>query len=422
VARIAVIGTGYVGLTTGACLAHLGHHVICADIDLSKVKTLQSGQIPIVEDGLEELVRNGRKSGNLEFVLGAAAAARNCEFAFLCVPTPEGEDGQADLTYVEAAASELAVVLPPESIVVNKSTVPVGSTRVVERVMKRSDVQVVSNPEFLREGSAVRDFLNPDRVVVGADNLEAAQRVGQLYASVSAPILVTDAASAETIKYAANAFLATKISFVNAIAAICEGVGADVRDVMQGIGYDRRIGHDFLRPGPGWGGSCFPKDTIALLKIAERANYKFDLLQGVVDVNRQQFDRMADRISRAAGKNGTVGVWGLTFKALTDDLRDSPALEVIDRLIARGHPIRAFDPTVKSALASHPEVQICGSEIDVCRGVAVLAVLTEWENFRWIDPIEVAAIIGQQSVVDTRNLLDRSVWRQAGFDYRGVGR
>jgi len=313
-------------------------------------------------------------------------------------------------------------LLQRDAVVVNKSTVPVGSTRVVERVLRRPDVSVVSNPEFLREGTAVHDFLHPDRVVVGADNLEAAQRVGRLYESLGAPILVTDAASAETIKYAANAFLATKISFVNAIAAICEGVGADVRDVMRGIGYDRRIGNEFLRPGPGWGGSCFPKDTLALLKIAERVNYRFDLLQGAVDVNLRQFDRMASRISSAAGEGGVVAVWGLTFKALTDDLRDSPSLEIIDRLIKAGHKIQAFDPTVREGLKSHSSVEICDSEVEACRGSDVLAVLTEWENFRWVDPADVVQFVSSRQVVDTRNLLDRSAWRHAGFTYQGVGR
>jgi UDPglucose 6-dehydrogenase len=258
--------------------------------------------------------------------------------------------------------------------------------------------------------------------VVGADSLEAAQRVGKLYESLGAPILLTDAASAETIKYAANAFLATKISFVNAIAAICEGVGADVRDVMRGIGYDRRIGNEFLRPGPGWGGSCFPKDTHALLKIAERANYRFDLLQGVVDVNLQQFDRMASRISAAAGNGGTIAIWGLTFKALTDDLRDSPSLEIIDRLLEKGHKIRAYDPTVGETLRNYPSVEICRSEVEACQGSDVLAVLTEWENFRWVDPVDVAPLISTRRIVDTRNLLDRSAWRNAGFSYQGVGR
>lgn len=421
-AKIAVVGTGYVGLTTGACLTSLGHEVCCADIDMTKVERLRRGQIPIVEEGLESLVAEGLASGRLNFVLGAEQAVQGAEFVFLCVPTPEGADGEADLSFVEAAAQQIRELLVRDAVVVNKSTVPVGSTRVVERVLRRPDVSVVSNPEFLREGTAVHDFLHPDRVVVGADNLEAAERVGRLYESLGAPVLVTDAASAETIKYAANAFLATKISFVNAIAAICEGVGADVRDVMRGIGYDRRIGNEFLRPGPGWGGSCFPKDTLALLKIAERANYRFDLLKGVVDVNIQQFDRMASRISFAAGKGGTVAVWGLTFKALTDDLRDSPSLEIIDRLLAKGHKIRAYDPTVRESLESHPLVEVCISEVEACRDSDVLAVLTEWENFRWVDPAEIAGLVSSRHVVDTRNLLDRSVWRTAGFSYQGVGR
>ena len=255
--KIAVIGTGYVGLTTGACFAHMGHKVVCADIDPDKVESLRRGVIPIVELGLQELVEEGIAGGRLTFVLGAAVAAADCEIAFLCVPTPQGDDGSADLSYIEAAARQIGPVLPYEAVVVNKSTVPVGSAKVVERVMGRPDVKVVSNPEFLREGSAVQDFLKPDRVVVGCDDQAAALKVSSLYESISAPVIVTDPASAETIKYAANAFLATKLSFINAIAAICEGVGADVNDVVVGMGSDKRIGQDFLRPGPGWGGSCF---------------------------------------------------------------------------------------------------------------------------------------------------------------------
>jgi UDPglucose 6-dehydrogenase len=264
--RIAVVGTGYVGLTTGACFAHLGHDVVCADIDAAKVDMLNRGEIPIVEHRLDELVADGLRRGNLRFVLGAANAVDDAEIVFLCVPTPQGEDGSADLSYVEAAAAQIAPVLPYECIVVNKSTVPVGSTKVVERVLKRPDVRVVSNPEFLREGSAVDDFLKPDRVVVGADDRAAAIAVGALYDGVHAQVIVTDPASAETIKYAANAFLATKLSFINAIAAVCEGVGADVNDVVVGMGYDKRIGTEFLRPGPGWGGSCFAADETLLVR------------------------------------------------------------------------------------------------------------------------------------------------------------
>ncbi len=271
--KVAVIGAGYVGLTTAACFAHLGHEVFCADIDAERVEQLQRGEVPILEAGLEQLVAEGIGSGRLHFVLGAARAAEQAEFSYLSVPTPQGHDGRADLSYIEAAAREIGPVLPPEAIVVNKSTVPVGSTRVVEQALGRSDVYVVSNPEFLREGSAVSDFLHPDRVVIGSEDQSAAIRVASLYVGVPAPLMVTDPASAETIKYASNAFLATKLSFVNAVAAVCEAVGADVNDVVLGMGYDKRIGHDFLKPGPGYGGSCFPKDTSALIRIAEDGGY-----------------------------------------------------------------------------------------------------------------------------------------------------
>ncbi|SVB94271.1 uncharacterized protein METZ01_LOCUS247125, partial [marine metagenome] len=281
-ARLAIIGTGYVGLTTGACFAHLGHEVVCADLDAEKVARLSAGDVPIVEDRLDLLVREGIDEGRLQFVVGAANAVADCEVAFLCVPTPQDDDGTADLSYIEAASAEIASLLPSESIVVNKSTVPVGSTRVVERMLGRSDVTVVSNPEFLREGSAVQDFLHPDRIVIGCEDQSAAIKVLSLYLGVTAPTVVTDPASAETIKYAANAFLATKLSFVNAIAAVCEGVGADVDDVILGLGYDTRIGSEFLKPGPGWGGSCFPKDTRALVRIAEQGGYDFRLLDGVI--------------------------------------------------------------------------------------------------------------------------------------------
>lgn len=421
-ARIAVIGTGYVGLTTGACFAHLGHEVICVDIDPRKIELLKKGEIPIVEAGLGELVLEGIANGRLSFELGADKAVPTSEFAFLCVPTPEGEDGQADLSYVETAAAQIADLLVPDSIVINKSTLPVGSTRVVEKILRRSDVYVVSNPEFLREGSGVFDFLNPDRVVIGSDNQEAAIRVGQLYSSIDAPLVLTDAASAEAIKYAANAFLAMKLSYVNAIAAICEGVDADIRDVMLGIGLDRRIGHEFLKPGPGWGGSCFPKDTIALLKIAERAGYEFSLLESVVQTNESQFVRTAQKILSAAKPGGTVAIWGLTFKALTDDLRDSPALRVIELLQQAGVTIRAYDPTVSAKIAQNPIIQICQSEVEACQGADVIAVLTEWENFRWVEPQEVGQVMNSKNVVDARNLLDRSAWRGAGFHYQGIGR
>jgi UDPglucose 6-dehydrogenase len=424
--RIAVVGTGYVGLTTGACLAKLGHTVVCADIDASKVANLQQGVIPIVELGLAELVAEGMASGRLSFVVGSVEAAKSCDIAFLCVPTPQGEDGSADLSYVQRAAEEIAAVLPFEAIVVNKSTVPVGSTKVVERALKRPDVKVVSNPEFLREGSAVQDFLKPDRVVIGSDDQAAAMKVASLYDGLSTRVIITDPASAETIKYAANAFLATKLSFINAIAAICEGVGADINDVVVGMGSDKRIGENFLRPGPGWGGSCFPKDSRALIKIAEDADYSFDLLKGVITVNDQQLDRVADKIRIAAGgslSGKIVAVWGLTFKAGTDDLRDSPAIAIIERLLKFGARVQAFDPTVTDIRTGIPnDLVIASSSTQATAMADILAVLTEWDEFKWISPTTIATTMNGKQIIDARNLLDRKDWERAGFTYQGIGR
>ena len=322
---------------------------------------------------------------------------------------------------MQAAAAEIAPVLPADSIVVNKSTVPVGSTKVVERVLGRHDVSVVSNPEFLREGSAVHDFLKPDRVVIGSDDQSAATRVAELYDATSGHVIVTDPASAETIKYAANAFLATKISFVNAVAAVCEAVGADVNDVVLGLGYDKRIGHEFLRPGPGWGGSCFPKDTRAMVKIAEDAGYDFNLLKGVVVVNDEQRERMIAKVQRAVGGNlagAVVAAWGLTFKANTDDLRESPAIAIIGELVARGATVKAYDPQIPK----HATIAVGLDPYDVCDGADALVVLTEWDAFRWLDLAQVKARLRNPSIVDTRNLLDRSAALRLGFTYQGVGR
>ncbi len=430
-ATIAIIGTGYVGLTTGACFSHLGHDVICADIDEEKVARLQAGEIPIVERGLDRLVDEGLRSGKLRFVVGAAEASKDAEFHYLCVPTPQGEDGAADLSYLEAAAAQISSVLPNNSVVVNKSTVPVGSTRVVARVLGRSDVTVVSNPEFLREGTAVADFLQPDRVVIGSGDQEAAIRVAALYSRIAAPIMVTDPVSAETIKYASNAFLASKLSFVNAIATLCEAVGADVNDVVLGMGYDSRIGREFLRPGPGWGGSCFPKDTKALHKIAEDAGYDFRFLNEVLQVNEEQFDRTAQKVidSVDAELVGThIAALGLTFKAGTDDLRDSPSVEVLKRVSAAGITIKAYDPAVlvddNSVAADHPElnIEVVSDPYAAAEGAASLIILTEWDEFTWLDFDKLAEIMQGKNIVDARNLLDPSIPGRRGFNYRGIGR
>ena len=421
-AEIAVIGAGYVGLTTAACFSHLGHDVTCADIDEARIAQLTRGEMPIVEAGLEALVRDGLERGRLSFVVGAANAVSSAEFAYLCVPTPQDDDGAADLSYIEAAAREIGPRLPSEAVVVNKSTVPVGSTRVVERVLGRDDVVVVSNPEFLREGSAVHDFLNPDRIVIGSDDQSAAVRVASLYIGVTAPIIVTDPPSAETIKYAANAFLAAKVSFVNAIAAVCDAVGADVNDVVLGMGYDKRIGHEFLKPGPGFGGSCLPKDTRALVQIADSAGYSFDLMRGVITVNEDQFHRVAAKVRDMAGgslEGVKVAVWGLTFKARTDDTRESPALRIVSLLAGQGAEVQAYDPAIKGPVGG---VVPAADPYSVCDGARVLAVLTEWDDFRWLDFDKVAGLMETPRLVDARNLLDRAALERRGFSYVGIGR
>ncbi len=419
---IAVVGTGYVGLTTGAYLAHLGHEVICADVVEEKVRRLSAGEIPIVEAGLEELVREGLDSGRLTFVLGAAGAVEEADFVFLCVPTPQGDDGAADLSYIRAAAREIAPRLRPGAIVINKSTVPVGSTKVVDRALDRSDVRVVSNPEFLREGSAVHDCLHPDRIVVGGDDTAACEAVAGLFEKLGAPVIIADAASAETIKYASNAFLATKISFVNAIAGVCEAVGADVRKVVDGMGHDKRIGFEFLNPGPGWGGSCFGKDTRALIRLSEDRGYDFDLLRGVIQVNESQFTRVVRKVRAMAGgslEDVHVAVWGLTFKAGTDDLRDSPALAITRRLRTAGATVTAYDPTQPSGLEG---IEVVGDAYAACQDADVLVILTEWPEFAEADLDKVAEMLAEPRIVDTRNLLDPDEMVARGFRYDSIGR
>ncbi|MEK9637048.1 MAG: UDP-glucose/GDP-mannose dehydrogenase family protein [Acidimicrobiaceae bacterium] len=418
---IAVIGAGYVGLTTGACFAHLGHKVTCADVVEAKVDSLQRGEIPIHEAGLEELVRAGMSNGNLSFVLGSEKAVRDAEFVYLCVPTPRTAEGSADLRYLTAAAKQISPHLQPGTIVVNKSTVPVGSTLLVEQALGRSDIPVVSNPEFLREGSAVDDFLHPDRVVIGSDDEAAASHVASLYVDCGAPIMVTDPASAETCKYAANAFLATKLSFTNAIAAVCEAVGADVNDVLLGMGYDHRIGREFLRPGPGWGGSCFPKDSKAIISIAEDAGYDFALMRGVIQANDEQFDRIVRKVESVTSLDGaTVGVLGIAFKAGTDDTRESPAIEVMKRLLAKGAMVKAYDPAVTSL--NLDGVDVVGNAYAACDGASAIVVATEWDEFTSLDFDRVGTLVAERNMIDARNLLDRDALTKRGFTYQGVGR
>ena len=428
---IGVVGVGYVGLTTGACLSLLGHTVVCGDVDEEKINRLRKGEISIVEKGLAEIVNEGITAGRLEFVVGATEVGERSDIVFLCVPTPEDRDGSADLSFIEAASAEIGPVLCEGAIVVNKSTVPVGTTIVVDEVIQRADIKVVSNPEFLREGTAVNDFLHPDRVVVGADDRGAAENVAALYSSIETEIIITDAASAETIKYAANGFLAMKISFVNSVAAMCEAVGADVVDVVEGIGSDRRIGREFLQPGPGWGGSCFPKDSHSLVHLAETHGYGFSMMRSVIAVNDEQRERMVRKVQRAAGTNDlngmTISVLGLTFKAGTDDLRDSPSLAIIGRLRELGATVRAYDPTTTGRLSRIQDSFLEGINVqqsvdEAMREGDVLVILTEWPEFRSLDFEQVKELLSGSAIVDTRNLLDPQSVRAAGLDYDGVGR
>jgi UDPglucose 6-dehydrogenase len=424
VTQIAVIGTGYVGLSTGVGMAELGHTVVGADIDVTKVKSLTGGISPIAEAGMNEGIVGNVAAGRLSFTTDVVGSVSDADVVFLCLPTPQGDDGSADLSYIEAVARQIGPHLAPGTVVVNKSTVPVGSSVQVGKWLGRTDVFVVSNPEFLRQGTALQDFLHPTRVVVGGDHEEAVEKVASLYAAVDAPVLRMNAASAEALKYAANSFLATKLTFVNAIADICELVGADVFDVVSGLGLDPRIGDQFLNPGPGWGGSCFPKDTRALVKIAEGNGYNFALLRGVIQTNDEQYERIALKVVEVCGGSvdgKTIASWGLTFKANTDDLRDSPAIAILSTLKDMGATIRAYDPAARG-VEMLPWVQRCDSALEACEGADALAVLTEWPEFASITPADVASRLSAAVVVDGRNVLNPLQWKSSGFQYRGVGR
>lgn len=429
--QLAVIGTGYVGLSTGVCMAHLGHHVVCVDLDESKIDRLRRGEATIVEHRLPELLRSGIDTGHLTFTTDGKSAVADADFVFMCVQTPQGDDGAADLRHLFAALDGLRTSFKTGAVVINKSTVPVGTAREAARRLARPDIHVASNPEFLREGSAIDDFLEPDRIVVGCDDPAAAQGVAALYRSLGAATLITDPATSETVKYASNAFLAMKLSFVNDMAALCESLSANIDDVVIGMGLDRRIGKEFLRPGPGWGGSCFPKDSRALVNIADGAGHDFELMRSVISSNLRQFDRITDRIEALAGAplrdyplmGVRIAVWGLTFKAGTDDLRDSPAIEISRRLADRGAVLSAYDPTVRTATPALPDgIEIATARIDAARGAHCLVVLTEWPEFAAAEPAEVGAVMAARRVFDGRNLLDAESWTAASFAYERIGR
>lgn len=426
--RIGVVGTGYVGLVTGACFADLGHDVTCVDVAAEKVEKLRGGQIPIHEPGLDEVVARGLEAGRLRFTTDLGTGVRFAQFVFICVPTPPAEDGSADLSHVEEAATDIASHIGEYKVVVNKSTVPIGSSRLVERIIRQRlpaqiEFDVASNPEFLREGSAVFDFMHPDRVVIGTRSERAAGLLTELYRPLGAPLIVTDPATAEMIKYASNAFLATKISYINAIANICDAVGADVKEVALGMGYDARIGFEFLKPGPGFGGSCLPKDSRALIRVAEEHGYDFHILRGVLEVNEAQHRVIASKLERLVGglAGRTVGAWGIAFKPNTDDVRDSPALAVIRDLLGRGARVRAYDPVVGEGLTP-AGVERAPGAIEAAEGADALLLLTEWNEFRWLDFARVRDVMARPVVVDARNFLDPHLLRQLGFIYEGVGR
>ena len=380
----------------------------------------------MVEDGLGDLVAKGLGSGLLSFSTDLASAVAEVEAVLLCLPTPTAADGSTDLAVLEEVCVELGSLLETGTTVVVRSTVPVGTTRRLPEMMGRSDLPVVANPEFLREGTAVSDFLGPDRIVVGSDDRDAAAFVAGFYEALDVPKVVTDPSAAEMIKYASNAYLVTRLSFINSIAAVCEGLDADIDAVVEGLGLDHRIGSAYLRPGPGWGGSCFPKDTRSLVDSARRGGYEFRFLEAAITANEEQFDRVVAKVEATVegGISGRcVAVWGLTFKAGTDDHRDSPAVAVIERMMVAGARVRAYDPTVASRSEALPEgLEICADPVEACRGADGLVILTEWPEFAEVDPGAVSAVLEVASVVDTRGVIDRKRWTSAGFGVESIGR
>ncbi|HEX4860578.1 MAG TPA: UDP-glucose/GDP-mannose dehydrogenase family protein [Rhizomicrobium sp.] len=431
--RIAMIGTGYVGLVSGACLSEFGHSVTCIDKDAAKVAALRGGAIPIFEPGLDEVVAANVRAGRLSFATEMAQAVADAEAVFIAVGTPSRRgDGHADLSYVFAAAEELAAHLTGYTVVVTKSTVPVGTSRKVKEIIARTrpdaEFDVCSNPEFLREGSAIEDFRRPDRVVVGCDGQRAREVMREVYRPLflhETPILFTSPESSELIKYAANAFLATKITFINEMADLCEKLGGDVQDVARGIGLDGRIGSKFLHAGPGFGGSCFPKDTLALLKTSQDSGAPTRIVEAVVAVNEARKVRMAEKIENAFGgvRGKTVAVLGLTFKPNTDDMRDAPSLVIVPRLMSAGAAIRAYDPEgAKEAAKDLRGVTFCASAYDALEGADGVVLLTEWNEFRALDFARMKALLKRPLMVDLRNIYRPAQMETAGFTYVSVGR
>jgi UDPglucose 6-dehydrogenase len=439
VSVICVIGTGYVGLVTGTCLADLGNNVTCVDIVQEKIERLKQGVLPIYEPGLEEMVERNMHAGRLHFTTDYQEGLSDCEFIFIAVNTPTGHNqGGADMSYVESAARSIAEHLDHYAIVINKSTVPVGSGDVVSRLirtnLKRREVtfSVVSNPEFLREGAALLDFQHPDRIVLGSSEPEAAHKVAHLYMMLRAPFVITDLYTAEMIKYASNAFLATKISFINEIAQICERLGADVKQVSIGMGYDKRIGHAFLDAGLGYGGSCFPKDVRALAHMADEAGLHPQMLHAVMEINHDQRRLVVTKLTNILGslRGCTIGILGLAFKPNTDDMRESPATDIIRWITHQGATIRVYDPVAnetgrKALLDEHVDmnaVLFCQNAYDVAQGTDALVIVTDWNEFKSLNMQRIQASMRRPVLIDGRNIYEASEMEHYGFFYRGMGR
>jgi UDPglucose 6-dehydrogenase len=430
--RIAVVGTGYVGLVAGACFAESGNDVICVDKDPKKIDTLNAGQMPIYEPGLEEIVRRNRQEARLSFTTDLPEAVRTSEVVFIAVGTPQGEDGSADLTHVLGVAREIARAMNGYKVIVDKSTVPVGTSQKVRTVVSAETTQpfsVVSNPEFLKQGAAIEDFMKPDRVVIGAEDKRAEAIMLELYSPFTrtgAPIMVMDCASAELAKYAANAMLATRISFMNEVANVCERVGADVDHVRKAIGSDRRIGTSFLFPGVGYGGSCFPKDVQAMMRFASEKDYQFKILDAVETVNHCQKTRLFAKMQAHFGDMGgkTVGVWGLAFKPRTDDMREAPSIPLINALLDAGATVRAYDPEATKVAKGifGDRVTFTNNNYDALNGADCLAIVTEWNEFRRPDFPRMKALMHEPIVFDGRNLFTPEQMKQHGFTYYSIGR
>jgi UDPglucose 6-dehydrogenase len=434
--RIAMIGAGYVGLVSGACFSDFGHHVICIDSDQEKVAALKSGKIPIYEPGLADLVASNVRQGRLAFGNDVKSAVGSADVVFIAVGTPSRRgDGHADLSYVYAAAREIAGALSKFAVVVTKSTVPVGTSDEVERIMREqnpdADFAVVSNPEFLREGAAIRDFKHPDRIVIGTGEARARDVITEVYRPLhlnAPPILYTDRRTAELTKYAANSFLATKVAFINEIADLAEKVGANVQEVARGIGLDNRIGSKFLHAGPGFGGSCFPKDTMALIKTGQDNETPLRIIETVVAVNDQRKRAMARKVANAFGGNGnlrgkSIAVLGVTFKPNTDDMRDAPSIPLITALQDMGAEVRVFDPVgMPQAKKVLENVTFCHDAYDCAKGAHALVIVTEWEQFRALDLKEMASIMASSVIVDLRNIYSPEEVTRNGFHYCGIGR